>query len=911
MGNQQDGRPPELQGNTEPQDRHMLEPGQSASMNDARIQALTEVVTAGPPRRVQQQGEMGEPEVVRLSNRPVPSGIAATGPPICNSPSSPLPPLMQSSADRLASQLAGTSSSATAPPLPRMRRTPRLSPNSRSERPAPAAVPSSNFSSFAPVDPTSSHRRPLRRQSSLPSTSTGRTRASSLDPPGMSRPDAGTSRSRRHLNPDEHWLSEDEADEQTRRSGPAARGRAAAPLRRPSDGDGNSDPDAPKLLSGELSLETATRHSIHQRPAKAFASESMPDVPPKPPSPPTPFSAIFPLLLSNLSCYSCHSLLRDPATFPCGHSRCLACEVGPQLAAATTTVLPALSTGIVRAASPPAAPQAVASHSIDTSSMPGSYFGIPPTSFAYVDAPHLRPPSVDLPKPRCNRATCSFPTTSCASKIPHVDFTLRKVVEAVRRALPSVDSVGPLEKVDSSSSSSAKARESSLESLLQDASLEVGEEKPPPVLGEIPRTGSSESGSSGGGESSPRAEDDGKRLHKTRGEWKTSKRTRVDPQAISDEPSRAPSPVSSRPRAPPPPAPSRPPRLDLSSVPPTFLSDLQNDLDCQVCVQLLHDPVTTPCGHSFCRTCLARAYDHSDKCPLCRADLPSLPTFRSQHSNATLTSIISIALPDLAAERASSIREDELAQLASVPIFVCTTAWPGIKTYLHIFEPHYRLMIRRALDSPDQAFGMVLPAKGSGEGTYEYGTMLRITSCKNMEDGRMILETVGTHRFRLVERKLLDGYTVGRIERVEDVSPEVEEELEREALGRNALDPEEDEDEDVQDSRNELGRPSRPPMTGNVELPTEALMQICLDFIRTLRAGSAPWVIERLNRTVGEMPTHPQDFTWFAAEVFPVEDHVKAVLLQITSVRERLRLIVFWIEQFRSSWWYTRGCSIS
>ena len=32
---------------------------------------------------------------------------------------------------------------------------------------------------------------------------------------------------------------------------------------------------------------------------------------------------------------------------------------------------------------------------------------------------------------------------------------------------------------------------------------------------------------------------------------------------------------------------------------------------------------------------------------------------------------------------------------------------------------------------------------------------------------------------------------------------------------------------------------------------------------------------------------------------------------RITSVRERLRLIVFWIEQFRSSWWYTRGCGSS
>ena len=34
------------------------------------------------------------------------------------------------------------------------------------------------------------------------------------------------------------------------------------------------------------------------------------------------------------------------------------------------------------------------------------------------------------------------------------------------------------------------------------------------------------------------------------------------------------------------------------------------------------------------------------------------------------------------------------------------------------------------------------------------------------------------------------------------------------------------------------------------------------------------------------MPTNPHDFSWFAAEVFPVEDHVKVVLLQCVVLRQ-------------------------
>ena len=60
-----------------------------------------------------------------------------------------------------------------------------------------------------------------------------------------------------------------------------------------------------------------------------------------------------------------------------------------------------------------------------------------------------------------------------------------------------------------------------------------------------------------------------------------------------------------------------------------------DDAECVICSRLLYEPVTTPCGHSFCRRCLARAADHaaspgagvgrpgsgsgSTRCPMCRS----------------------------------------------------------------------------------------------------------------------------------------------------------------------------------------------------------------------------------------------------------------------------------------------------
>lgn len=43
-----------------------------------------------------------------------------------------------------------------------------------------------------------------------------------------------------------------------------------------------------------------------------------------------------------------------------------------------------------------------------------------------------------------------------------------------------------------------------------------------------------------------------------------------------------------------------------------------SDLECPLCLKLLWEPVTTPCGHTFCRPCFLRAIDHGAKCPNCR-----------------------------------------------------------------------------------------------------------------------------------------------------------------------------------------------------------------------------------------------------------------------------------------------------
>jgi len=317
----------------------------------------------------------------------------------------------------------------------------------------------------------------------------------------------------------------------------------------------------------------------------------------------------------------------------------------------------------------------------------------------------------------------------------------------------------------------------------------------------------------------------------------------------------------------------------------TFVADVLSELECQVCVAPLFDPVTTPCGHSFCAKCLARSLDHSARCPLCRTDLPGFAFFHAHPLNLAVHAIMTEPFGAVYQERKAANERDERG-LASMdtPIFVCTLAFPTIVTFLRIFEPRYRLMMRRVMESESREFGMVMPGTAQG-GMAEYGTMLRVVDLRLQDDGRSVVETVGTTRFRILEHGQLDGYTVGRVERVDDIPPDAEAALEAAAMAR-------------------IGDGVTP------ELSTERLVAICHEFIELLRSGSAPWLVQRLNNTYGPPPTAVSDFSFWMAAVLPIDESEKVHLLKITSSRLRLRLLVHWITQMRSSWWFN-GCSIS
>ncbi|XP_031132374.1 LON peptidase N-terminal domain and RING finger protein 1-like isoform X1 [Ipomoea triloba] len=192
-----------------------------------------------------------------------------------------------------------------------------------------------------------------------------------------------------------------------------------------------------------------------------------------------------------------------------------------------------------------------------------------------------------------------------------------------------------------------------------------------------------------------------------------------------------------------------------------------DDFDCTLCLKLLYEPITTPCGHSFCRSCLFQSMDRCNRCPLCRTVL--FLSTRSCAISVTLNNIIQKNFPEEYAERKTE--NDGLINLGVdlLPLFVMDVILPCQKIQLNIFEPRYRLMVRRIMEG-NRRMGMAIVDSATGS-IAEYGCEVEITDCEPLPDGRFLLEVESRRRCRIVRNWDQDGYRVAEVEWVHDVLP--------------------------------------------------------------------------------------------------------------------------------------------
>ncbi|RLN18144.1 hypothetical protein C2845_PM02G22760 [Panicum miliaceum] len=139
----------------------------------------------------------------------------------------------------------------------------------------------------------------------------------------------------------------------------------------------------------------------------------------------------------------------------------------------------------------------------------------------------------------------------------------------------------------------------------------------------------------------------------------------------------------------------------------------------------------------------------------------------ARRASVTLSNIIQRNFPEEYAERRSEHETMTYAGVDLMPLFVMDVVLPCQKMALNIFEPRYRLMVRRIMEG-NHRMGMV--AIDSTTGTVaDCGCEVEILECEPLPDGRFYLEVEGSRRFRILRSWDQDGYRVAEVEWLQDI----------------------------------------------------------------------------------------------------------------------------------------------
>ncbi|XP_051515196.1 zinc-binding protein A33-like [Myxocyprinus asiaticus] len=116
-------------------------------------------------------------------------------------------------------------------------------------------------------------------------------------------------------------------------------------------------------------------------------------------------------------------------------------------------------------------------------------------------------------------------------------------------------------------------------------------------------------------------------------------------------------------------------------------SALNEELQCSICLDVFTDPVTTPCGHNFCKTCLNECWKNTQNCscPFCKETISKRPDLKI---NTTLRELVQHFKKKFNLGKSEVLCDfcDERKQKAVKSCLMCQSSY--CETHL---EPHRRV----------------------------------------------------------------------------------------------------------------------------------------------------------------------------------------------------------------------------
>lgn len=124
----------------------------------------------------------------------------------------------------------------------------------------------------------------------------------------------------------------------------------------------------------------------------------------------------------------------------------------------------------------------------------------------------------------------------------------------------------------------------------------------------------------------------------------------------------------------------------------------QKKLCCSVCLDLLKDPVTIPCGHSYCMNCVRSHWDQEDhkniySCPQCRKTVSPRPTLVKNTMMADLVEELKETGPQAVSADPSYVKPGDVSSdfCAGRKLRALKSCQQSLVSYYELVDPNTRL----------------------------------------------------------------------------------------------------------------------------------------------------------------------------------------------------------------------------
>lgn len=199
--------------------------------------------------------------------------------------------------------------------------------------------------------------------------------------------------------------------------------------------------------------------------------------------------------------------------------------------------------------------------------------------------------------------------------------------------------------------------------------------------------------------------------------------------------------------------------LPIPPVPPSSQTQsfhIRNLLECGLCLNLICEPISASCGHSFCRVCLVTSLRREKKkCPICRAICHI--SAEDANENIMIKNMAKLIDPALYELRQKEADAEKSTWSSLLPIFYYNVAmFPGQTLALHLFEPRYKLMMRRIVDT-SRSFAYVPNFTSYKASPGDIALTAELKEVEFLPDGRCLIEAALAARHKIIDHFVEEG----------------------------------------------------------------------------------------------------------------------------------------------------------